>query len=159
MYPFKIVPVSHKFSAKIKRNKKDTFGNRIIEQVATGVGPCRVSLKPFVPGKDHRILFSYSPFEIENPYNQIGPIFIHKKDVEEYSDIHRFPAEIKADKKNFPLTIIGYDRKQIMNFTRRVGEDDVDELISDIFQKYPEVQFLHARNSEACCYICKIERI
>ena len=49
--------------------------------------PYRVSLKPFVPGKDTRLLFSHSPFTIDNPYNQRGPVFIHKKEVEAYKDI------------------------------------------------------------------------
>lgn len=158
MYPFKIVPVSKEFASAIKRNKKDSSGKEIIEELATGLGPCRVSLKPFIPDQDYRIILSYSPFKIKNPYNQTGPIFIHRKDVEEYSDIHRFPPEIKADKKNFPLTLIGYDHNQWMTYTKGVGDADVDELITDIFEKYPKIHFLHARNSEACCYICKIER-
>ena len=37
--------------------------------------------------------------------------------------------------------------------------EDVDELIASIFDKHPEVEYLHARNAEACCFICKIERV
>ena len=45
-----------------------------------------------------------------------------------------------------------------MVFARLVGDDDVDVLIPEIFDKHPEVEYLHARNAEACCFICKIER-
>jgi hypothetical protein len=45
-----------------------------------------------------------------------------------------------------------------MVYARLVADKDVDELINRIFDKHPEVAFLHARNSAACCYICKIER-
>lgn len=158
MKKFKIVPLSAVYAAKIKAENKDAFGHALIEQIATGSGPCRVSLKPFVKGLDTRILLSHSPFEIDNVFNQPGPIFIHKEDVEPYSDIHRFPPEIKANKNSFPLSLIGYSKSQKMVYSKLVGDADVDEMIADIFDHHPEVEFVHARNAEACCYICKIER-
>lgn len=158
MNKFKIVPLAKEFAERIRQTRTDEFGNEVIEQVATGYGPCRVSLKPFEPGVDRRLLFSHSPFAERNAFNQNGPIFIHAQAVEPYSDIHRFPPAIKADKVNFPLSLIGYNARQKMVFTKLVGDADVDELIVQIFNAHPEVDFLHARNAEACCYICKIER-
>lgn len=159
MKNFRIVPLSPEFVREIKSSGKDAFGHALVEQVATGAGPCRLSLKPFKPGVDERLLFSYSPFETDNAFNQPGPVFIHKKDVEPYSDIYRFPPEIKADKQNFPLTLIGYSNDQRMVFSRLVGDADVDELIEEIFKNHPEIACLHARNAEAGCFICKIERV
>lgn len=158
MNPFRIVPLSEEFAGRIRRTRKDDFGHEVIEQLSTGYGPCRVSLRPFEPGQDIRLVLSHSPFAISNVYNQPGPVFIHKKEVEAYRDIHRFPPEIKADKKNFPLTLIGYSRDQRMVLTQPVGEGDVDQMIPEIFNAHPEADFLHARNMEACCYICKIEK-
>ena len=159
MKQFKIVPLGSEYAKKIKENNKDDFGHEVIEQVATGKGPCRVSLKPFTVGEDVRLLISHSPFAVDNAFNQPGPVFIHKKEVEPYSDIHRFPPEIKADKESFHLTLIGYDKKQMMVFTQLVGDDDVDLLIPKIFEKRPDIEYLHARSAEACCFICKIERV
>lgn len=159
MRNFRIVPLTPEFVSKIKSSQKDDFGHDIVEQVASGFGPCRLSLKPFGVGADMRLLLSYSPFEIDNAYNQPGPIFIHKKEVEPYSDIYRFPREIKADKVNFPLSLIGYSKDQRMVFTQLVGNADVDDLIEEIFDHNPEVEYLHTRNAEPCCFICKIERI
>jgi hypothetical protein len=133
MIQFKIIPLSKSYAASIREKGVDDFGHQVVEQIATGQGPCRVSLKP-------------------------GPIFIHSEEVEEYGDIHRFPPEIKADKKNFPLSLVGYNADQQMVLTELVGDRDVDELIKIIFVKHPEVSFLHARNAAACCYICRIER-
>lgn len=45
-----------------------------------------------------------------------------------------------------------------MVYTKLVGDLDVDQLIVEIFDKEPEVDYLHARNAEAGCYICRIER-
>src|SRR6185312_3616537 len=157
MNKFKIVPLSKDYAQKIRENRKDDFGHEVIEQVATGSGPCRVSLKPFNKGVDRRILLTHSPFGIDNTYNQPGPVFINAEDVEEYQDVHRFPPEIKANKKSFPLTLVGYNKDQMMAYTELVGDKDVDELIPQIFEAHPEVEYLHARNSQACCYICMIE--
>lgn len=156
---FKIVPVKKEYAMMIRSTMRDDFGRPVIEQIAAGFGPCRVSLKPFVPGKDRRLLLSYSPFSIDNAFNQPGPIFIHNNEVEEYGDVNRFPPEIKTDKANFPLSLIGYDNNQMMVFTKLVGDSDIDELIEKIFDERPEVEYLHARNSEAGCFICKIERL
>jgi hypothetical protein len=159
MQNFKIVPLSKVYANKIRETQKDDFGHQVIEQPATGRGPCRVSLKPFNVGKDIRLVLSHSPFAIDNAFNQPGPIFINKEDVEPYNDVYRFPPEIKADKKNFPLSLIGYNTAQLMVYARQVGDKDIDELIVSIFNKHPEVDYLHARNAEACCFICKIERL
>jgi hypothetical protein len=159
MNKFKIVPISKSYAANIRSSHVDDFGNKVIEQVATGSGPCRVSLRPFNKGIDKRLLIKHSPFEKDNAFNQPGPIFISSDEVEEYSDIYHFPLEIKNNKKSFPLSLIGYDSEQQMVFTQLVGEADVDELIIDILDQNTGIEYLHARNAEACCFICKIERV
>jgi hypothetical protein len=159
MKKFKIVPLSKVYAARIRSTGKDEFGHPVIEQIATGAGPCRVSLKPFEKGVDKRFLISHSPFDIDNAYNQPGPVFISKEEVAEYADIYRFPPEIKANKKSFPLSLVGYNKEQLMVFTQLVGDDDVDELIPHIFENNAGIAYLHARNAQACCYICKIERV
>ncbi|HEX9512569.1 MAG TPA: DUF1203 domain-containing protein [Puia sp.] len=159
MKKFRIVPLSEEYARKIRENQKDDFGNEIIEQIATGKGPCRVSLKPFSVGEDTRLLISHSPFMINNAFDQPGPIFIQKKEVGAYKDVYRFPPEIKADKESFPLTLIGYSKEQRMVFTRLVGDDDIDLLIPEIFEEKTAVEYLHVRNAKACCFICKVERV
>jgi hypothetical protein len=158
MRNFTIIPIAAEIAAQIRTSGVDSFGNTVVEQVATGGGPCRVSLKPFTPGKDKRLLFSYSPFSIANAFNQPGPVFISSESVAPYSDVHRFPPELKANKESFPLSLIGYSVGQMMVFTKLVGDADVDDLIEQVFQQHPEVDYLHARNARAQCFICRIER-
>jgi hypothetical protein len=158
MNNFRIVPLSKNYAQRVRKIRQDEFGHEVIEQIATGLGPCRVSLKPFEKGVDKRLLFTHSPFEIDNAYNQPGPVFINAANVEEYADIYRFPPEIKANKKSFPLTLIGYNQGQMMVLTKLVGDGDVDEMITGIFKHNPGVAYLHVRNSQACCFICRIER-
>lgn len=159
MHKFKIIPLPEEYAKQIRESRKDHFGHDVIEQAAKGKGPCRVSLKAFRVGEEKRLLLSHSPFDIDNAFNQPGPIFINATEVEAYKDVYRFPPEIKADKENFPLSLIGYNKNQEMVFTKLVGDADVDELIPEIFESYPCIDHLHARNAEACCFICKIGRI
>ncbi|MFH6942787.1 DUF1203 domain-containing protein [Flavobacterium sp. FlaQc-50] len=159
MKNFKIIPLTTEYANKIKQTYKDDFGNQVYEEVATGKGPCRISLQPFDVGNDRRLVLKHSPFQIDNIFNQPGPIFIQKEEVEPYADIYNFPHAIKADKENFPLTLIGYNKGQKMIYAKLVGNADVDDLIVKIFESKKEIEFLHARNSEACCFICKIERL
>ena len=159
MKNFKIVPLSEELANSVRASKKDLFGNDVKIQLANGRGPCRQSLQPFIPGKDNRILFVYSPFDKPGLYAETGPVFINESPVETYSDIYRFPPEIKANKESFPLSLIGYDTADMMVFTQLVGDRDVDNLIEKIFNEETKVAYLHARNSQACCFICKIERI
>jgi hypothetical protein len=158
MTQFTIVPLSERYARRIRENQKDDFGHEIVEQVATGKGPCRVSLQPFAVGEDVRLLLSHSPFVLDNAFDQPGPIFIHQKEVEAYKDVHRFPPAIKADKKSFPLTLIGYSSEQKMVFSRLVGDDDIDLLIPSVFDEHAAIEYLHVRNAQAGCFICRVER-
>src|SRR5258708_35826487 len=100
----------------------------------------------------------HPPFHIANALTQPGLFFVPAEPVEPYSDVHRFPPEIKANKKSFPLTLVGYTAGQMMAHTRLVGDADVEDLIEEIFATHPEVDYLHARNAQAQCFICRIER-
>ena len=159
MATFRIVPLSKKYADNIRKKGIDDFGNTVVEQMSTGLGPCRVSLKPFKPGQDKRLLLSHSPFELRNAYNQPGPIFISSEDVEEYTDVHKFPEEIKREKEHFSLTLIGYSQEQWMLHTELVTDNDsVDEQIEHLFDRFPKIEYLHVRSAKAGCYICKITR-
>lgn len=158
MTQFIVEPLSAAVADQLRTTRHDAFGNEVIEQVATGYGPCRLTLTAFRPGVDRRLLFSYSPFAQEGLFTERGPLFIRADQAEPYADVHRFPPEIKADPVNFPLSLLGYSADHRMNFTQLVGNADVDELIPTVLDQHPDIAYLHVRNSEACCYICTIER-
>jgi hypothetical protein len=96
MKKFKVIPLSRDYANRIRKSGKDDFGHAVQVQIATGKGPCRVSLKPFEVGKENRMLISHSPFTVDNAFDQPGPIFIRDYDVAEYSDVHRFHLKLKT---------------------------------------------------------------
>lgn len=55
MNKFRIFPLSKQYVDKIKSSRVDDFGNTVIEEIASGLGPCRYSLKTFRPGRDKRL--------------------------------------------------------------------------------------------------------
>ena len=157
MSSFKVVPIPHHIAKEIRAKLVDDQGHRLQATPAgQGVGPCRSCLKKFVP-TDRRILFSYSPNAADNPYNEIGPLFIHENECVPYNGFDRFPLEIKNDKKNFPLTLRCYNKDKRMSHAEMVGERGVDEVIQNLFVN-KDIEFIHARNAEYGCFIAKIER-
>ena len=139
MSQFKIIPMSATVAERIRTTRQDDFGNDVLDQVTTGYGPCRLTLKAFKPGVDRRLLFSYSPFEQEGLYAEKGPVFISDAHMAPYADVHRFPPEIKADPVNFSLSLSGYNADRQMNFTRLVGCQDVDVLMGETLDKHLEM--------------------
>lgn len=58
MSQFRIIPLSTTVVDSIRTTRRDAFENLVLEQIATGYGPCRLSLEPFQPGADHRMNFT-----------------------------------------------------------------------------------------------------
>lgn len=157
MSNFKVSSLPESVSKLIREKLVDGQGHQLAATPAgQGAGPCRSCLKRFVP-TDTRILFSYNPDESNNPYNEIGPIFIHEDVCIPYSDPQVFPPEIKNDKKNFPLTLRCYDNERRMVHAELLGERNVEDLIESLFNN-SDIEYIHARNAEPGCFIAKIER-
>jgi hypothetical protein len=79
MQTFKIVPLSKEYAQQIRSSRRDAFNHEELNELATGLGPCRF-LQPFQLKRYSNT--KYSPFEIDNAYNQSGPVFIQKDEVE-----------------------------------------------------------------------------
>jgi len=158
MNKFRVVPLSKEYAAKLRSSRVDDFGHQIVEEVVSGLGPCRVSFQPFTHGKDKRLLLSHSPFAIDNAFNQPGPVFIAAADVEPYADVYRFPPAIKEN-PSFHLTLIGYSHEQRMVHTELVPDNlEIEHQINQVLENNPNIDFLHVRSAIACCYICTIVR-
>ena len=157
MKKFKVIAMEESLADSIRHTMKDEFGNALISVITNGTGPCRQCLQPFERGKDERILFAYQPIKSKSPYTEVGPVYIHTHHCKSYADENEFPAAIKNDRKNFPLTLRCYNHEERMIYAELVGERNPEEVIEQLFER-PEIEFLHARNSEYGCFIAKIER-
>lgn len=72
-------PIPKNYIDTIRNSMQDGFGHAVEVSFAgeTGYGPCRCRLKQFQPG-EKRLLFSYAPVNAANPYDEVGPVYIHK---------------------------------------------------------------------------------
>ena len=127
------------------------YGHPAHVEMARGTGPCRLCLAPFRTGEEERVLFTYNPFAGAAEVPCPGPIFVHKDACRRYES-RGFPETLLG----FPLTLEGYDVAGLAVARAPVGAD-VDGSIEAILST-PRVVYAHVRNTQAGCFIARIER-
>src|SRR5512132_790849 len=120
MSNFRVFPIPNSVARRIREKRIDDFGHHLSVSVASesDTGPCRSCLTVFVPGEG-RLLFSYTPNQYDHPYNEIGPIYIHEKDCQPYTDYEIFPPELRTRRS---LTLRCYANDGRMVDGELVGE-------------------------------------
>jgi len=127
------------------------YGHPAHVEMASGTGPCRLCLRPFRPNEEERVLFTYNPFPDGADLPSPGPVFVHKSSCARF-EAQGFPPELRA----IPLTLEGYDDRGVV--LARIRADDPDASTRDVLSR-PGVAYAHVRNSEAGCFIARIERV
>jgi hypothetical protein len=153
MPPYRVVAIPDEIAGQVRATlKSPQYGHPAHVSVATGYGPCRSCLRTFRQGEEERVLFTYNPFEALDSYPSPGPVFVHHEDCPRY-DGESFPEELRP----LPLTLEAYGRDRWILERERVADGEVDGAVERLFAK-PGVEYIHVRNSEAGCYIARIER-
>jgi hypothetical protein len=135
------------------------YGHPANVELATGYGPCRSCLATFRTGEEDRILFTHDPFRGLDAYPSPGPVFIHLDSCCRHQEDEAFPLGLR----HLPLTFEGYGRGRWIIARERTGpalsEDPaaVDAAVARLFA-HPAIDYIHVRNSEAGCYIARLER-
>src|ERR1700733_2356576 len=117
MSEFRMIAISSELASKVRETKLSPgYGHPVTAKVATGHGPCRHCLRPFVVGEEARMLFTLDPFHGVAPIPQAGPVFIHEGPCERYGEAGRLPAEA------FPVGPVlgGYGEEQIVRWRKKV---------------------------------------
>jgi hypothetical protein len=129
------------------------YGHPVHQEVAGGTGPCRCCLRPFEPGRDERLLFTYRPSGDGHGLMAPGPVFIHANHCEAYAG-ERFPDALR----NFALAFEA--RASGSRVTELSARADVsaEVQIGVLFEEH-HAQWLHVRHAEAGCYIARVDRI
>ncbi len=155
MSGFKVFPIPESVSSRIRKDRLDELGHQLSVSIATenDTGPCRSCLKVFVPGET-RLLFSYAPNPFDHPYNEIGPIYIHERECQPYTDLGAFPIELRT-RRLLALRCYAEDGQMIGG--ELVGDRPVEGVIKNLFED-SQIKYLHARTATVGCYIARIER-
>jgi hypothetical protein len=152
--PFKVIPIEPALAASVRSSlKSPRYGHPAHVEPAAGYGPCRLCLRQFRTGHENRILFTYNPFEGLDAYPSPGPVFIHETPCEPFQEASAFPVELRT----LPLTLEAYGQDRWIIARERPAEAEIEAAIERLLDS-PAVEYIHIRNTEAGCYIARIER-
>lgn len=154
MTPFRTlaIPTALAEAARIEA-RSPQYGHPAHRELAKGTGPCRLCLQTFRVGEEQRLLFTYDPFAGLDPYPAPGPIFVHADGCASWAEPEGFPESLRA----LPLTLEAYAAGRWLVARERLADGDVESAVTRLFD-HPAVSYLHVRNTEAGCYIARIER-
>ena len=154
MAGFRVLPIDSALAEKVRSTlSSPQYGHPAHRELAQGYGPCRVCLKQFRAGEEDRILFTYNPFESLDSYPSPGPIFIHAKSCPGFSEPDQFPEELKS----LPLTLEAYGDNRWIMARERPSADEIEISLERLLHT-SGVRYIHVRNTEAGCFIARIER-
>ncbi len=158
MSKFKVLPIKPELAQEIREKMIDQDGHQLFVSIANenGYGPCRSCLKQFVTG-DRRIVFSYSPNDVDHPYNETGPIYIHAEACEPYQETDAFPPEVEHGRIKFPLVFRAYNEKGVMIDAVLQNGEPASSTIESLFEN-DKVAFAHVRNAQVGCFVAHVDR-
>jgi hypothetical protein len=154
MAGFRVLPIDSELAEQVRNTlKSPQYGHPAHVECATGYGPCRACLKRFQTGEEDRILFTYNPFQGLDEYPSPGPVFIHAESCSNYDDHRAFPEELRS----LPLTLEAYGEDRWIIARERPSADEIESSVERLLQT-TGVRYIHVRNTEAGCFIARIER-
>jgi uncharacterized protein DUF1203 len=128
------------------------YGHPAHLEVAGGTGPCRCCLRPFVPGRDQRLLFTYRPRAADGNLMAPGPVFIHAGHCEAYA-APGFPEGLRSLPLAFEARAPGSRVTELSTRADAPAEAQIQVLFDDHFASW-----LHVRHAEAGCFIARVDR-
>jgi len=150
---FVVRGVPQEVADEVRRTRRSPgYGHPAHQELAGGTGPCRCCLKPFVPGRDQRLLFTWRPPGADGNLMAPGPVFIHAQHCAAY-DGNGFPEDLRVLPLAFEARLSG---SRVSELSRR---DDVsaEAQMRVLFEEHA-AEWLHLRHAEAGCFIARVDR-
>lgn len=131
------------------------YGHPAHLEIAAGTGPCRCCLRPFVPGVDRRLLFTYRPPDggKRNGSSLMapGPVFIHAEHCEAFGETG-FPEGLRE----LPLAFEGRAAGgRVTAVAMQPGLSPEQQLQSLLARA--DVEWVQLRHAAAGCYIASVQ--
>jgi hypothetical protein len=151
---FRVLPIDSELVEQVRSTLKSLqYGHPAHVERATGYGPCRACLQQFHTGEEDRILFTYNPFQGFDEYPSPGPVFIHARSCRSYHKQRDFPEELRS----LPLTLEAYGADRWIIARERPSANEIETSVERLLNT-GGVRYIHIRNTEAGCFIARIER-
>jgi len=148
-------PIRQDFLQRVRRDGRDDLNQAVKRVVAKGGEPCRDALRRAMPGEE-LILASYSPFTVEGPYREFGPVFVFANDGDQPTESTlKIGAADTYLRDQFVVRAYSHD-EEILD-AALVAAPNAQETIDSFFTR-DDVKFLHVRFPTYGCFACRIER-
>jgi hypothetical protein len=150
---FKVRGVPQEIADEVRRSRLSPgYGHPAHLELAGGTGPCRCCLQPFMPGREHRLLFTYRPAGDGRSLMAPGPVFIHAEHCDAYEGAG-FPDALRSVALAFEARASGSRVSELSARTDVPAEAQIKVLFEEHF-----AQWLHVRHAEAGCFIARVDR-
>ena len=151
---FKVRGVPQQIADEVRHTRRAPgYGHPAHLELASGTGPCRCCLKPFRPGEEQRLLFTYRPRGDDGSLMAPGPVFIHAEHCEAYSGAE-FPPGLRVLPLAFEARASGSRVNELSARDDVPAEAQIKVLFEDHCAKW-----IHLRHAEAGCYIARVDRL
>ncbi len=139
----------------LQNGKKDAYGHLPEKYVSDGSGlPCRHCLDQIEKDEEFLVL-SYKPFETQQPYAEQGPIFLHARECDAYTDRENLPKMYEPDGS---ILLRGYSRHDriVYGTGQVVLNRNVERQAHEILAT-KGVAYIHARSASNNCFQYRID--
>ena len=150
---FVVRGIPQEVADEVRRTRRSPgYGHPAHQELAGGTGPCRCCLKPFVPGRDQRLLFTWRPRSVEGNLMAPGPVFIHADHCQAF-DGDGFPEALRELPLAFEARLSG---SRVSELSQRV-DVPAEAQMRVLFEEHA-AEWLHLRHAEAGCFIARVDR-
>jgi hypothetical protein len=151
---FNVRGIPQEIADEVRRTRLSPgYGHPAHLEVARGTGPCRCCLRPFSPGRDQRLLFTYRPPGDGGSLMAPGPVFIHAEHCDAFAG-DGFPEALRDVALAFEARAPGSRVSEVSARAEVPAEAQIKVLFEDHFAKW-----LHVRHAEAGCFIARVDRV
>jgi hypothetical protein len=151
IFELRAIPQDLADAARAAR-RSPQYGHPAHVETASGHGPCRCCLEPFVVGRDQRLLFTYRPEGDATSLMAPGPVFIHAEHCRAWQGAG-FPEALAA----LPLAFEGRGTQGIVTGVSRDPRKPIEQRLAQVFA-LDGTEYIHVRHAEAGCYIARVDR-
>ena len=141
------------FLDRVRSRGLDDLRQPVRRSIAVGGEPCRDVLRRAQPGEE-LILASFSPFTVEGPYREFGPVFVLANPADETRSRDALPLD-GYFRDRFALR--AYSKDESILDADLVTPDTAAQTIERFFAR-DDVAFIHARFPTYGCFACRIDR-
>jgi len=141
----------------LQDSQPDYYGQPAERTVSDGAGnPCRHCLSDTPKGRPMLIL-AYRPFPDDQPYAEVGPIFLCGDSCERFETSGRLPPILQTS-PDYLVKGYGVDDRIVYGTGVVIAPERLVDACERIFDD-PKVAYIHVRSARNNCYQCKVTRV